>query len=420
MYKTVRHGENSLQYTILPQTEEVLNNSGLKGKGRDYSPSIHVRRSRRRSTLKYVLMVIFGTIIALALASVPLYVMNGALFARRLQFDHHDTTTAPLSPGGREIIRSRKKELKMSPEIITVKPKEDISTTIIPTTTTSTTTTTQLPSTVTSEKVTTPPWTMPALRSWKSSASSTALPQLPTEDIERIPLIGTPSGSVRLLDHYMSMRPWDKDIIIRPTVTSEPITIRNVFNYYSRAFNPTEKINTDRAKVFDDVLITTKATPIQTSTTSDITSTSERSKFKDLKDTLLSVDDDDEFKESLEVDEVFSLPPLKPDSAVPSSDSDEVTVSKATDNGWYGARWPFVDSSTYFQWPVNGPGDSLLLPLLTAALSSMTFVLLLALAIKLRKRSSHSSAQLGKLTAELQTDDNTNLLQAENPEETEE
>ncbi|XP_047508382.1 uncharacterized protein LOC125051844 [Pieris napi] len=407
MYKTVRHGENSLQYTILPQTEEVLNNSGLKGKGRDYSPSIHVRRSRRKSTLKYVLMVIFGTVVALALASVPLYVMNGAIFARRMQFDHHDTTTPALTPGGREILRSRKKELKMSAET-TMKPQLDI----ITTTTTPSTTTTPVPITVTSEKITNPSWTMPALRSWKA-ASSTSLPQLPTEDIERIPLIGTPSGSVRLLDHYMSMRPWDKDIIIRPTVTSEPITIRDVFNYYS--IHSTEKIVTDSPKVFEDVLITTKATIENIATTEAIAN--DLSKFNDLKDTLLSVDTDEEAKETLEEDEVFSLPPLKPDIAV-DSDSDEVTVSKTT-NGWYGQKWPFVDSSTYFQWPVNSPNDSIVLPLLTGALSSITLVLILAFAIKLRKRTSHP-CDTGKLSTESQTDDNTNLLTAENPEEVEE
>ncbi|CAF4855771.1 unnamed protein product [Pieris macdunnoughi] len=407
MYKTVRHGENSLQYTILPQTEEVLNNSGLKGKGRDYSPSIHVRRSRRKSTLKYVLMVIFGTVVALALASVPLYVMNGAIFARRMQFDHHDTTTPALTPGGREILRSRKKELKMSAET-TMKPQLDI----ITTTTTPSTTTTPVPITVTSEKITNPSWTMPALRSWKA-VSSTSLPQLPTEDIERIPLIGTPSGSVRLLDHYMSMRPWDKDIIIRPTVASEPITIRDVFNYFS--IHSPDKIVTDSPKVFEDVLITTKATIENIATTEAIAN--DLSKFNDLKDTLLSVDTDEEAKETLEEDEVFSLPPLKPDIAV-DSDSDEVTVSKTT-NGWYGQKWPFVDSSTYFRWPVNSPNDSIVLPLLTGALSSITLVLILAFAIKLRKRTSHPCAT-GKLSTESQTDDNTNLLTAENPEEVEE
>ncbi|CAK1543120.1 unnamed protein product [Leptosia nina] len=402
MYKTVRHGENSLQYTILPQTEEVLSNSGLKGKGRDYSPSIHVRR-RRRSTLKYVLMVIFGTVVALALASVPLYVMNGAIFARRLQFEHHDTTTPALTPGGREILRSRKKEMKIS-EIITVKPKEEVTTS----TTMSTTSTT--PPTSTSERITTP-WTMPALRSWKYSGS-TVLPQLPTEDIERIPLIGTPSGSVRLLDHYMSMRPWDKDIIIRATVTPEPITIRNVFNYYSRVFDPTQKIVTDSPKVFEDVLITTKSTPI-TSTTTEVT-TSDMTKFNNLKDALLSADNDEEAKESLEFDEVFSLPPLKPDAVVPSSDADEVTVSK-TNFGWYGKKFSFIDTSG-FQWPVHGSASDTIFLFLTIAMSVITVALLISMAVKARKEPSSNLSACEEIAVESHNDDNTVLLEAENPE----
>lgn len=352
MYKTVRHGENSLQYTILPQTEEILNNSGLKGKGRDYSPSIHVRRSRRKSAFKYILLIIVGIIIALAFASVPLYVLNGALYARRMQHDQHEImTTAPLTPAGREIVKSRKKELKLASEVLSTI-NSNLETSVGSTTTTSTSTTT-IPTTIVSERATTPPWTMPALRSWKFSSASTTIQPIPTEDNAEIHLVGSPSSSVRLLDHYMSMKPWDKDIIIKPTVTAEPITIRNVFRYYSRAFNPSEKPVTVNSKMFDDVLITTKSTTTQTPMTTESTKITDKSLMKDLKETILSVDDDDEFKDSLEVDEVFSLPPLKPDSAVPGTDSDEVTVSKATDSGWYGARWPFVDTSSYFQWTVS-------------------------------------------------------------------
>lgn len=349
MYKTVRHGENSLQYTILPQTEEVLNNSGLKGKGRDYSPSIHVRRSRKRSTVKYVLLIIFGVVVALALASVPLYVMNGALYARRNQQDSHEVITSPpLAPTGREIAKSRKKELKILPILSTLESKSDTNSS----STSSTVSPTTMSSTATSNRAS-PSWTIPALRTWKGLSSSTTIKPLPTEGSEEIPLIGTPSGSIRLLDNYMSMKPWEKDIIIRATVTPEPITLRNVFRYYSRSFVPSDKAVTANTKVFDDVLITTKATTTRTPVTTEFTTSSDKSKFKELKDTILSVDDDDEFKESLEVDEVFSLPPAKPDAAAPGTDADEVTVAKAGDGGWYGARWPFVDTSSYFQWTVS-------------------------------------------------------------------
>ncbi|XP_068630068.1 uncharacterized protein [Battus philenor] len=402
MYKTVRHGENSLQYTILPQTEEVLNNSGLKGKGRDYSPSIHVRRSRRRSTLKYVLLIIFGIVVALALASVPLYIMNAALYARRsLQESHDIITTAPLTPAGREVVKSRKKELKVIPDFL-LKATEN---TKIDITTRQPVISTSVPTIVSREKATTPPWTMPALRSWKGFTRATTSSPVPTVDIEKIPLIGTPSGSVRLLDNYMSVKPWEKDIIIRPTVTPEPMTVRNLFKYYSHSYSTSDKSYTSNTKLFDDVLITTRATTTRSPVTKESTAT------------FLSLDEDEEFKESLEVDEVFSLPPLGSESSAPVNDFDEVTVSKTGGSGWYGARWPFVDTASYFQWTGYSLGDNL--SLLVAALSSIALVLLLALAIRRRKRTSTASAQIG-LTADLQADDNTNLLQAENPEETEE
>lgn len=353
MYKTVRHGENSLQYTILPQTEEVLSNSGLKGKGRDYSPSIHIRRSRRKSALKYIILVVIGIVVALAFASVPLYVLNGALYARRMQHEQHELmTSAPHTPAGREIVKSRKKELIALEAASTLKSQTDLN--VLPPSSTSTTTTTTISTTTVSERATTPPWRMPALRSWKFSSSSTTIQPIPTEDTEQIPFVGTPSGSVRLLDHYMSMsmKPWDKDIIIRPTVTPKPKTFRDIFKYYARTYTPAEKSAT-LIKLLDDVLITTKGSTTHTPITTELSKTTETSLMKDLKDTLLSVDDDEEFKESLEVDEVFSLPPMKPDTAAPGNDFDEVTVSKATDSGWYGARWPFVDTSSYFQWTVS-------------------------------------------------------------------
>ncbi|KAI5642844.1 mucin-5AC isoform X2 [Phthorimaea operculella] len=403
MYKTVRHGENSLQYTILPQTEEVLNNSGLKGKGRDYSPSIHVRRSRRKSTVKYVLLVLFGVVLALALAAVPLYVMNGALYARRNHQDSEIITNSPHTPSGREIVKSRKKELKMFSVVLTTgEPKLETTSTTVSSTTSSTTTTP--PPTVTSERATTPPW-MPAIRLWKSAASSTTIRPIPTEDTEKIPLVGTP---ISLLDYHKSGKPWE-DIIIKPTTTPEPITVKNVFKYLSKTNMPSARPISAENQKFEDVLITTRATTVKSAVTTEVTTDS----FKDLKDTLLSVDDDDEFKESLEVDEVFSLPPLKPESPV---ESDDVIVSKAGGAGWYGSQWPFVDTSSYFQWTGYSPGDNLLLPLLVAALCSIALVLLLALAVRRRKRSHVVSQQIG-LTADLQADDNTNLLTAENPED---
>lgn len=351
MYKTVRHGENSLQYTILPQTEEVLSNSGLKGKGRDYSPSIHVRRSRRKHKCQLTLVVVISLIIAFALLCVSIYSLNPVYFERWLgKSDRGSITIASVVPTVLREAKSRKKELKVLPEIIsTLESRFEASPT---TTTTNYATTTKsgstLPSTTTGEKSTTPPWIMPALKSWKSSST---IQTIPTEGNE-IPIIAKPNSKQNVKEKTdvdnMSIKPWEKDIIIRPTVTPESITLRNVIKYYSRSFVPSERPGVTTTKMFDDVLITTKGTTPRAS----IESTTEQSKLKDLKDAMLSVDDDDEFKESLEVDEVFSLPPLKPEAGVVSGDSDEVTVSKA-DGGWYGARWPFVDTSSYFQWTVS-------------------------------------------------------------------
>ncbi|XP_028041881.1 uncharacterized protein LOC114251711 isoform X1 [Bombyx mandarina] len=412
MYKTVRHGENSLQYTILPQTEEVLNNSGLKGKGRDYSPSIHIRRSRRKSTVKYVFLVIFGVIIALGLAAVPLYILNGALYARRTQQEHRDMVTiSPNAPAGREMAKSRKKDLKVLPQVIsTLMAKPELDTSTIVSTTSST---------GAGERATTPPWTMPALRSWKSSTSSSTV--LPVASAKHDPTqpAATTSSDISMLPNTISMKTWEKDIIIRPTITAEPFTLSNLVRDYTQTFKPTEKQSTQSVKMFDDVLISTKTTLMRSPVTSEFPATTEISSLDDLKDTMLSVDDDEEFKESLEVDEVFSLPPLKPGADPAASNSDEITVSKANEDNWYGARWPFVDPSSYFQWTSYSPGDNLLLPLLMAALTSLTLVMLLALAAKRRKRTNVASSQIGKLTADLQ-DVNTNLLTAEVVEDAEE
>lgn len=346
MYKTVRHGENSLQYTILPQTEEVLNNSGLKGKGRDYSPSIHIRRSRRKSTVKYVFLVIFGVIIALGLAAVPLYILNGALYARRTQQEHRDIVTiSPNAPAGREMAKSRKKDLKVLPQVIsTLMAKPELDTSTIVSTTSST---------GAGERATTPPWTMPALRSWKSSTSSSTV--LPVASAKHDPTqpAATTSSDISMLPNTISMKTWEKDIIIRPTITAEPFTLSNLVRDYTQTFKPTEKQSTQSVKMFDDVLISTKTTLMRSPVTSEFPATTEISSLDDLKDTMLSVDDDEEFKESLEVDEVFSLPPLKPGADPAASNSDEITVSKANEDNWYGARWPFVDPSSYFQWTVS-------------------------------------------------------------------
>lgn len=324
MYKTVRHGENSLQYTILPQTEEVLSNSGMKGKGRDYSPSIHVRRSKRFSALD-ISIIICVLSIFLASALMAVYVLN-----QKLPFPWVQT-------GRRDIVSTVLRGLN-NPEISSsLAIKQDTTST---TSTTTYATTTVIVPTISStlERSTSPPWILPALRSWKSSST---IQTIPTEGSGIPP--EKPRGKVLTAVDNMSIKPWEKDTIIRPTATPEPITLNSIIKYYSRAFVPSEKPVVPTTRVFDDVLITTKKTPV--------IETTENTKLSDLKDAMLSVDDDDDFKESLEVDEVFSLPPLKPESG-PYSDEDEVTMSKPAVT-WYGSRWPFVDTSSYFQWSVS-------------------------------------------------------------------
>lgn len=326
MYKTVRHGENSLQYTILPQTEEVLNNSGMKGKGRDYSPTNHVRRSSRRLGFKNYCLAICILLLLVTAAVTLVSVLGQKLFDPWFQSDRQDIMSS--------VIKYR----VQTPEETT--PASELETTSTPSTTsyaTTTVTITTVTTTVERTLPTTPPWIMPALRSWKSSSTIQTIPtegsDLPPEKPRRKELKATDN---------MSIKPWEKDTIIRPTATPESITLSNVIKYYTRASKPSEMPVVASTKEFDDVLITTKNTPV--------TETTENSKMSDLKDALLSVDDDDDFKESLEVDEVFSLPPLKPEG--PYSDGDEVTMSKPV-VPWYGSRWPFVDTSSYFQWSVS-------------------------------------------------------------------
>ncbi|KOB76658.1 Uncharacterized protein OBRU01_05443 [Operophtera brumata] len=299
MYKTVRHGENSLQYTILPQTEEVLNNSGMKGKGRDYSPSIHVRRSPRRHSVKDYCIALCTLLVLVITAITVVYVLGQKLFEPWLQTDRKDIMSSVVL---------KYRGLDASEVSSPASKLETIST--ISTTTYATTTVTVPTVSTTVERSTSPPWIMPALRSWKSSST---IQTIPTEGSD-IPSEKPRSKELTAEDN-MSIKPWEKDTIIRPTATPESITLNNVIKY-SRAFPPEKPVVT---KVFDDVLITTKNTPVETT---------ENSKLNDLKDALLSVDDDDDFKESLEVDEVFSLPPMKPESGGSYSDVDEVTMSK--------------------------------------------------------------------------------------------
>lgn len=329
MYKTVRHGENSLQYTILPQTEEVLNNSGMKGKGRDYSPSIHVRRSPRRHSVKDYCIAMCTLLVLVITAITVVYVLGQKLLEPWLHTDRRDIMSSVVL---------KYRELN-GPEVSSSLASKLETTSTTYTTTYATTTVTVPTVSTTVERSTSPPWIMPALRSWKSSST---IQTIPTEGSD-MPPEKSRSKELTAVDN-MSIKPWEKDTIIRPTATPESITLNNIIKYYSRAFVPSEKSIVATTKVFDDVLITTKNTPV--------TETTENSKLSDLKDALLSVDDDDDFKESLEVDEVFSLPPLKPESESPYSDVDEVTMSKPAVT-WYGSRWPFVDTSSYFQWSVS-------------------------------------------------------------------
>lgn len=50
MYKTIRHGENSLQYTILPQTDEVKSSNGTERRRR----SCGSKRGQKKSLVAYI------------------------------------------------------------------------------------------------------------------------------------------------------------------------------------------------------------------------------------------------------------------------------------------------------------------------------------------------------------------------------
>lgn len=320
MYKTVRHGENSLQYTILPQTEEVLNNSGLKGIGRDYSPSIHVRRIHRKSTLNCLTVALVGVTVMLGLAIVLMYVINSKTFDfphRNIQIPQSDIiiSTKPLSPADINLIKSRKKELKTYPEGVPLSKSRMAQ--ILSSTTGTTIISSSMPD------VTKP-----------SPVSSSSPPELPRGIHDNIPLAATLSNDVssQFDDKPVTTQMPNKEHTKPPEVQYDPIA------------------NVMTINLFANIPVIKDTTTEKTTSTDSVSSG--RSKFKDLKDTLLSVDDDDEFKDSLEIDDVFSIPSLKP-NLEPESDDVSITVSKPADNAWYGARWPFVDTSSYFQWTVS-------------------------------------------------------------------
>ncbi|XP_054088483.1 uncharacterized protein LOC105212716 [Zeugodacus cucurbitae] len=67
MYKTVRHGENSLQYTILPQNDDFRIEGKLSSAGSNCSSTtgrkVKARRQRRRSFFAYLGLIFICTVI---------------------------------------------------------------------------------------------------------------------------------------------------------------------------------------------------------------------------------------------------------------------------------------------------------------------------------------------------------------------
>uniref|UniRef100_A0A1B0CFG6 Uncharacterized protein n=1 Tax=Lutzomyia longipalpis TaxID=7200 RepID=A0A1B0CFG6_LUTLO len=74
MYKTLRHGENSLQYTILPQNDDYRSGTG-GGEGSRKRNSTTCRHNRKRSIVAYVGLFFVGAVIAGTLL-IPLMVTS--------------------------------------------------------------------------------------------------------------------------------------------------------------------------------------------------------------------------------------------------------------------------------------------------------------------------------------------------------
>lgn len=367
MYKTVRQGENSLQYTILPQTEEVLSNSGIKGKGRDYSPSTHVRRISRKLMVYYMaiiffgLLLVFGTLLfALILSGiVPIDLPNHINSVKHEKLTAKSTT--PCSTVQPDKSPTRKKELahdmKLSQETSTHKSlsitlnkttvQQNENNTVIPVETVLIVTpppTTIAPNqTVTTEQA----WIMPALKRLQLSTTPTPTPNtdvVKLSTLKTIEKLSSPYAHQResnndlMLGHdqikwpdYEGDDDEDYDMTKTPMTTSTSTTNQSTSTVVSVV----------SANVTDAIKIVQNKTVAENDSKDKNKSKMDTVKYMEMKEHILD-DDDEDYKEPL-ADE---------DDVSEQTGNDDVKMSQ-TKSSWLQTRWPFVDPSSYFQWTVS-------------------------------------------------------------------
>jgi len=117
MYKTIRHGENSLQYTILPQNDDFRIEGKLSGSGRSGSAgggasstaSVKAKGQRRRRSFFAYLGLIFVCTVIIGAVLIPFLVSaeclpnpaewflktTAAAAARRMRGGGRSTTAIP-------------------------------------------------------------------------------------------------------------------------------------------------------------------------------------------------------------------------------------------------------------------------------------------------------------------------------------
>lgn len=383
MYKTVRQGENSLQYTILPQTEEVLTNSGVKGKGRDYSPSSHARRINRKLMIYYMAIIFFGLLLAfgtllfalILCGIVPIDHPNHTNTAKEEQMAMKAaaplTTTQPDRNPTRkkELVHDSKTTLETSTHSInsavpntTVKDSEVNSTLTTENVSTVATTNANLNQTSTTERA----WIMPALKRRLASSTTTSTMHPGLVDTQNVlnqkHNISYQNQNINLSSSYPHQRESNTDLMLDRDQLKWPQYDDEDYDSTKTSTVPTTQqivLSTTVKDVHNDTNTTVSSPPIsKTSTVSSVKlienkfiseldpkgknkSKMDAVKYMEMKEHILD-DDDDDYKEPLTDEDDVSEQP----------GSDDVKMSQAK-SSWLQTRWPFVDPSSYFQWTVS-------------------------------------------------------------------
>lgn len=374
MYKTVRQGENSLQYTILPQTEEVLTNSGVKGKGRDYSPSSHARRINRKLMIYYMAIIFFGLLLAfgtllfalILCGIVPIDLPNHTSSAKEEQMAIK--AAPPPSTVQPDSSPTRKKELahdlKITQETSTHKINSAVPNATVRDNEISSTVSTENVSTVASTatnlnqtSITERAWIMPALKRLQSSSTTTPSP------VSDIAKFSTTKFYQKLSSPYTHQRESNTDLMLNHDQLKWSQYDDEDYDLTKTSTAPTTQqiiLSTTVKSVLNNTNTTISSVQVnETSTVSSVKfienkfiseldpkaknkSKMDAVKYMEMKEHILDDDDDDDYKEPLADEDDVSEQPR----------NDDVKMSQAK-SSWLQTRWPFVDPSSYFQWTVG-------------------------------------------------------------------